>query len=182
MAAVVWRIGRQLPQPSISKGADFHFIPEQRAWRINRSTIIILCNNHKHSNTCIYTERAQEETKAQCDQTSKFNSRPFHSAWYPSPWSFAPSEKSRWLSSESLRDDKWRGRRQQSKRAKQKLWLPSGTAPFLHLLELECHSCMVKPSLSSMERGGGTYNTHKQMWANILPHAALACRQWYSKD
>lgn len=35
---------------------------------------------------------------------------------------------------------------QQSKSAKQKLWLPSGTAPFLHLLEPERHYCLNYPA------------------------------------
>lgn len=36
-----------LPLPSISKGADFHFIPEQQVWKITHSPIIMLYNNHK---------------------------------------------------------------------------------------------------------------------------------------
>lgn len=167
---LLWSEGLEvswLPQPSISKGADFHFIPEQRVWKITRSPSIMLYSTHKTLKHMLCTLSKHREKPKHSDQMSKFNGRPLHSTWHPSPWSFAPSEKSRSLSSENLLDYKWRGRgNSKSIYAKQKLRLPSGTAPFLHLPELDCHYCILKPN-SPAWRGEEAQITYKNKYEPI---------------
>lgn len=152
------------------KGPDFHFIPEQLAWQNKSPThlkdsVIIT----KYSNTCYLhlastgrnhsTARSNDLPKGRANSIADL----FIELGIPArdPSIHLRSLKPRCLS--LLREppelQMRRKENSKSKYTKQKFRLPSGTAPFLHLLE--CHCCILKPQLKTSVIHNGEGKRHR---------------------